>query len=93
MKVQGNFIAVVNPLYKKSVIELDEATKSKMMQEEIHKLDKLKIAELGEGCTIEGLKVGSEVYVNTDRLHNCPRTVVDDTAYIFLRETDIIFIY
>ena len=91
MNVLGNFVAVKNPLYKESIIELDEATKQKMVAEQLDKLDKLEVVKVGQDTT--KVQVGNFVYVDTSRIINAPRVVIEKEGFIFLRETDIIFIY
>lgn len=90
-QVLGNYVAVKNPLYKKSIIELDEATKQKMVAEQLDKLDKLEVVKIGADCTKAA--EGDFVYVDTNRLLNSPRVVIEEEGFIFIRETDIIFIY
>lgn len=92
MRIQGVNIAVKNPLYRKdSQIKLSKEAEAQLQKESLDKLDKLEVVNVGN--LVNAVKPGDIVYVDIHRLANAPRVLVDNEAFIFIREGDIIFIY
>lgn len=92
MKVQGVNIAVKNPLYRKdSKIKLSKEAEKQLQEESLDKLDKLEVVYVGN--SVANVKPKDNVFVDLHRLANAPRVVIENEAFIFIREGDIIFIY
>jgi len=93
-EVRGNYVALINPIFKKEIaagIIVDESYKEAQMIAQMEKLDKLKVHMVG-GAVL-GLKPGDEVFMVAERLMGCPRLTIDGINYILAREHDIIFVY
>lgn len=97
MNLEGNYVALINPVYKKnSVIELTDEQRAQMMEEELIKLEELEIASLGPEVNREGmteLTVGDKVFIPGHRVLNAERKTIDEVNYLFIRRNDIIFKY
>lgn len=91
MRVRQNLVALKNVAYKETTIELTEQAKQSMMEEQMEQLDRLPILHVGDQVT--DLKVGDEVYVDPIRLFGCSRLIIDGTAIILVRASDIQIVY
>jgi len=91
MKALGNYIILKNLAYKETSIELSEEAKASMELDNVESLKRLPV--LFKGDTVTEIEVGDEVYIDTMRLINAPREIIDGEAILMLRASDVIFIY
>jgi hypothetical protein len=91
MVLRENFIAIKNPVYKQSNIELTEEDQRDILERDLEKLDKLQVVEIGPD--VKTVKKNDFIYVDTSRILRFPRITLDNVNYLFIRENDVIFRY